>query len=71
MPLASWLASRAPNPAEIRTGIWNLGVRHHGAPLEGARQELTAPGLDTAQAGLLRACIRHLSRQERLKASMR
>ena len=71
MPFASWLASRASSPAEIRAEIWNLGVRHHGAALEGARQELAAPGLDAARAGLLSACIRHLSRQARLKANLR
>ncbi|MFZ5720924.1 MAG: hypothetical protein ACOY5Y_15800 [Pseudomonadota bacterium] len=71
MTLATWLASRTIDNADIRAEIWNLGVRHYGAPLEGARQELAAPGLDPARAHLLRACIRQLSRQERLKASFR
>jgi hypothetical protein len=71
MSFETWVAGRAVDPAGIRAEIWNLGVRHHGAPLEGARLELAAPGLGAARASLLRACVRHLSRQERLKASFR
>lgn len=71
MSLATWLASRTIDNADIRAEIWNLGVRHHGEALEGARQELAAPGLDPARAYLLRACVRQLSRQARVRASFR
>jgi hypothetical protein len=71
MSFEAWMAGRPVDAAGIRAEIWNLGVRHHGAPLEGARRELAAPGLEPARASLLRACVRHLMRQERLKASFR
>ena len=55
-----WLTAPGPTPAEIRAEIWNLGVRHHGEPLEGARQELARHGLDPAREALLKACVRSL-----------
>lgn len=60
MTLFSWLAARGPTPAEIRAEVWNLGVRHRGEPLQGARQELARHGLAPAREALLKACIRSL-----------
>jgi hypothetical protein len=60
MAVWSWLASVFPDQAEVRSEIWSLGNRHRGEALEGAREELRAPGLAPARAQLLRACIRQL-----------
>jgi hypothetical protein len=60
MGLFTWLVDRGPTPAEIRAEVWNLGVRHHGEALEGARRELACHGLAPARAALLRACVRVL-----------
>ena len=46
--------------AEVRAEVWKLRVRHHGHALEGAQDELHAPGLSRERAGLLRACVRQL-----------
>ena len=63
MSLASWFRGAMPSEAEVRAEIWSLGTRHLGWPLEGAREELKAPGLSTARAQLLRACVRELERR--------
>lgn len=60
MAMWSWLASVFPPDADVRSEIWRLGSRHCGDALEGAREELKAPGLTPARAQLLRACIRQL-----------
>jgi hypothetical protein len=60
MTLLSWLTGGGPTPAEIRAEIWNLGVRHRGEPLAGARQELAGHGLGTGREALLKACVRAL-----------
>ena len=52
-----------PTEAEVRAEIWSLGARHLGRPLEGALDELKAPGLKAPRAHLLRACVRELKRQ--------
>ncbi|WP_324087482.1 hypothetical protein [Phenylobacterium sp.] len=57
MSLASWFRSIAPSEADIRAEIWSLGARHHGQPLEGALDELKAPGLPAGRVVLLRACV--------------
>ncbi|MEI9890562.1 MAG: hypothetical protein WDN45_08165 [Caulobacteraceae bacterium] len=44
----------------VRAEIWRLGGRHMGLPLEGALDELKAPGLPADRAQLLRACVRQL-----------
>lgn len=62
MALLSWLASLGPSPAEIRAEVWNLGVRHHGEPLEGALQELGDRSVSPERVALLRACVRELRR---------
>jgi hypothetical protein len=49
-----WIA-----PQEIRAETWALGGRHFGRVLEGARSELSAPGLPVRRAILLKAVIRH------------
>jgi hypothetical protein len=61
MALFSWLARLSPTAAEVRAEVWKLGVRHHGEPLEGARQELSLRGLAPSRAALLKACVRALS----------
>ena len=63
MSLGSWWRSAMPSEAEVRAEIWSLGTRHLGRPLEGALDELKAPGLARARAQLLRACVRELKRQ--------
>lgn len=63
MSLRSWWRSAMPSEAEVRAEIWSLGTRHLGWPLEGALDELKAPGLAPARAQLLRACVRELKRQ--------
>lgn len=55
-----WFPSATVSEREIRTEIWRLGTRHRGMPLEGALDELKAPGLPTSRAQLLRACVRKL-----------
>jgi hypothetical protein len=52
-----------PTEAEVRADIWSLGTRHLGWPLEGALDELKAPGVTPARAQLLRACVRELKRE--------
>jgi hypothetical protein len=56
----SWLVRPGPTVAEVRAEIWNLGARHRGEALEGARQELARHGLSADREALLRACIRSL-----------
>ena len=63
MNVSSWLRSAMPTEAEVRAEIWSLGARHLGRPLEGALDELKAPGLKAPRAHLLRACVRELKRQ--------
>ncbi len=46
--------------AEVRSEVWRLGTRHLGWPLEGALEELKAPGISAHRAQLLRACVRKL-----------
>lgn len=60
MSLFSWVRDQSIGEAEIRAEVWNLGVRHFGAPLEGALAELNADTVEPARAQLLRACVRHL-----------
>jgi len=60
MSFMSWLRGVAPSEADIRAEIWNLGVRHHGLPLEGALEELGTSGLPATRVVLLRACIQKL-----------
>lgn len=49
----SWIA-----PQEVRAEAWALGCRHRGRVVEGARSELSAPGLPARRAVLLKAVIR-------------
>jgi len=56
----SWLRTMSVSDADIRAEIWGLGVRHNGAPLEGAQIELNAGNVAPARAELLRACVRRL-----------
>ena len=63
MSLSGWFARNIISDAEIRAEIWKLGTRHGGYPLEGALQELKAPGLPEREASLLRACVRDLQRR--------
>ena len=60
MNVSSWFGERTISDAEVRSEVWKLGGRHHGYPLEGALEELKAPGLGGRQANLLRACVRQL-----------
>ncbi len=60
MGLRSWLGSLREDDAAVRSEIWRLGNAHRGEPLEGARRELKDPGISSARALLLRACIRQL-----------
>ena len=62
MALFPWLARLGPTEEEVRGEVWRLGVRYRGEPLEGAKQELSAPGLPPARSALLRACIRTLKK---------
>ena len=55
-----WLSGAQVSEREVRTEIWHLGTRHFGRPLEGALDELKAPGLASSRAQLLRACVRKL-----------
>lgn len=63
MNLFAWLSGGAVDAADVRAEIWRLGARHLGRPLEGALEELKAPGLAADRAGLLRACVRKLRSQ--------
>ena len=56
--LAERLRSHWIAPHEVRAEVWALGGRHHGQVLEGARSELSAPGLPIRRAILLKAVIR-------------
>ena len=58
-----WFSGVAASEREVRAEIWHLGTRHFGRPLEGALDELKAPGLATDRAQLLRACVRKLKSQ--------
>jgi len=60
MGIFPWQNRLGPTKAEVRAEVWNLGVRHHGEPLAGAKQELDEPGLPAGRAALLRACVRSL-----------
>ena len=61
MGILSWLAGlSAEADADVRSEIWRLGNRYRGRPLEGAREELQAPGIAPGRARLLRACVRKL-----------
>jgi len=62
MNLFSWLPGGATD-AEIRSEVWDLGVRHRGEPLAGALEELKAADLSVARSQLLQACVRKLRRQ--------
>ena len=55
-----WLPRAAVSEREVRAEVWRLGTRHFGRPLEGALDELKAPGLPLDRANLLRACVRKL-----------
>jgi hypothetical protein len=60
MSVLSWFLRSSNTEAEVRAEIWSLGMRHLGWPLEGALEELKAPGLSTKRTLLLRACIQKL-----------
>ena len=60
MSLSTWLLGATVSEAEVRAEIWSLGARHHGWPLEGARDELAARDITQNRAALLRACVRKL-----------
>jgi len=61
MSLFSWLPSGA-SEADVRSEVWNLGVRHRGEPLAGALAELKAGGLSGERTQLLQACVRQLKK---------
>jgi hypothetical protein len=61
MGMFDWLGGKGITQSQIRTEMWNLGARHQGEALKGAREELKAGGLSAERAGLLRACVRQLS----------
>jgi hypothetical protein len=63
MSLFSWLPSGA-SEADVRSEVWNLGVRHRGEPLAGALAELKAGGLSSERAQLLQACVRQLKKTQ-------
>lgn len=63
MNILSWLLRSGVSEAEVRAEIWSLGTRHLGWPLEGALDELKAPGLSTERTILLRACVKALRRK--------
>jgi hypothetical protein len=60
MSLLAWLRGISISESDVRTEVWRLGGRHRGLPLEGALEELKAPGLTPERAELLRACVRKL-----------
>lgn len=63
MSLATWLARNTISDADVRAEVWKLGARHGGYPLEGALEELKAPGLQQRESALLQACVRELRRR--------
>ena len=63
MGLADWFARNTISDADVRAEVWKLGARHGGHPLEGAIEELKAPGLPQRESALLRACVRELQRR--------
>ena len=65
MNVLSWFLRGGVSEAEIRAEIWSLGTRHLGWPLEGALDELKAPGLSTERTILLRACVKALQQRKR------
>jgi hypothetical protein len=62
MNILSWFLRSSVSEAEVRAEIWSLGSRHLGWPLEGALDELKAPGLSAERTLLLRACVQKLRR---------
>ncbi len=56
--LAAAFSGSGFDPAAVRAEAWALGSRHRGEVVEGARLELTVPGISPDRAGLLRAVIR-------------
>lgn len=60
MGVLSWLRGFSITEADVRSEVWRLGARHRGLPLDGALEELKAPGLTPERAELLRACVRKL-----------
>jgi len=61
MGIRAWFDGlNAEAEASVRSEIWRLGNRYRGQPLEGAREELQAPGIAPDRARLLRACVRRL-----------
>lgn len=60
MPLWSWLSGPRPDEAAVSSELGRLGNRYRGKSLEGARDELKAPGLARGRAQLLRACVKRL-----------
>ena len=63
MSLLSWLSGFVATPEQVAHEIRGLRLRHRGEPLEGAYEELAAPGLAPGKAALLRACVRSLERE--------
>lgn len=59
---ASWFSGFGPTSEEIRGEVWRLGVRYQGKGLEGAKQELSGPGLAPARVALLKACVREMKK---------
>ncbi len=53
-----WFFPPAVSDHEVRAEVWQLGARHQGEVLQGARAELNAPDLSPRRAALLRAVIR-------------
>ena len=60
MSIFPWQNRLGPTKAEVRAEVWNLGVRHLGEALAGAKQELGEPDLPPGRAALLKACVRSL-----------
>lgn len=58
--ILAWLFPPQPSTAEVRAEVWNLGARHQGDALSGARHELEEPDITASRATLLRACVREL-----------
>jgi hypothetical protein len=59
---AQWIA-----PAEVRAEAWALGVRHQGRVIEGARAELAGDALSMRRTVLLKAVIRNLTEEARVR----
>lgn len=55
-----WLYAQWIPRSEVRAEIWALGCRHGGEALQGARTELSAPGLSVRRKVLLKTVIRDL-----------